>query len=283
MKVVIILIITSALLYFNSKNPITPEWKIKRNIRYSFIIKNDSKDAIKDVVFQTYSPLPLNSTQKLVNLQSDYEFIKENDIFGNQILSFPIALIPPYGKKNISITAQLVLSKKVAGAKRENKLFLSHQPLIESNSEKLKKFALTFKGSNREKLKQIYNWEVETINYSGYGSKDKGALYALKNLEGDCTEFAYLMVAISRALGMPARAVNGYIVDHDSKLNTSEFHTWAEVWIDDAWRMIDAQKQVFMENQENYLAMNIVTETSKNKTKFKRFRLSDPNLTIRMK
>ena len=279
---IIALIVIIATWVKNTENSLKPEWTQKRTIRYSFVIENKTKEIVKNVVFKTYSPLIISSTQKLENLKSNYDFIKQKDEFGNQELTFKIALIPPYSKKQISITAELLLSNLAAGAAMDKELFLMPQALIESKNKRILRFVSAFKGTKKEKLEKIYNWEVENINYSGYGFRDKGALYALNNLEGDCTEFAYLMVAASRALNIPARAVNGYVVNHNSKLNPSEFHSWAEVWVDGGWQVIDAQKKEFMSNQQDFIAMNIITDESK-KQLFKKFLISHSNLTITMK
>ena len=47
--------------------------------------------------------------------------------------------------------------------------------------------------------------------YVGYIKNDRGALYALKTKEGDCTEFMHLFVALCRANKIPARCIGGYV------------------------------------------------------------------------
>ena len=263
--------------------PKQPQWDIERNIRYSFTLENKTAKPMQNIVFKTYSPVIISSTQKLMELNSTHTFTKQPDIYGNQVMEFNIDFIPPYGKKKISITAGLLLSKIVAGTDSKDALFVSEQPLIETNSEAIQKLANNLKSQAGDLQKNIFNWLVDNIEYSGYGMRDKGALYAIQELQGDCTEYAYLNVALNRVLGFKSRAVNGYVVTHDKKLAASGFHTWSEIWLDNGWQVIDAQKKALLENQENYIAMNIVVDTNKSNKAFKRFWVSTPDLIVTMK
>ncbi len=270
---------------FYSKEELKPEWDLTRTIRYGFVLQNTSSQPLQNIVFKTYSPLVLSSSQKLIEITSSTKFTKHRDSYENQQIWFDIGFIPPYGKKSISITAKLLMSSVIAGAANETNLYTSEQPKIESNNEAIIELSHQFKGipTTKKFQKLIYEWQIDNMTYIGYGFKNKGAVYALTNLEGDCTEFAYLNVAINRALGVASRAVNGYVVNHDSKLVASEYHTWSEVWLDGGWHVVDAQKKEFMNNQQNYIAMNIVTDTLTDNNQFNRFWVSNPNLTVTMK
>ncbi|MCF6288625.1 MAG: transglutaminase-like domain-containing protein [Proteobacteria bacterium] len=288
MAVTLVIVLLFVVFKFNKVKQ--PEWKEKRTIRYSYIIENNTSAPQQNVIFKSYSPLTISSTQKLVDLVSTQKFKKQLDKFGNQVMVFDIDFLPPYGKKKITVTATLLLSKIVAGAGSDDELYLSSQPKIEIKNQSIKNLAqkLSVQSSDSYNTqKNIFNWLVDNIDYSGYGMQDKGALYALQNMQGDCTEYAYLNVALNRVLGIPSRAVNGYVVNHDSKLNAAGFHTWSEVWLDGGWQVVDAQKKEFMSNQQNYIAMNIVTntdtDTHNKKQNFKRFWISNPDLIVTMK
>jgi transglutaminase-like putative cysteine protease len=52
---------------------------------------------------------------------------------------------------------------------------------------------------------------------------------------GVCQDFAHVMVAMCRAIGIPARYVSGYFFDatHDNSLRGSQAsHAWVEVYLD---------------------------------------------------
>jgi transglutaminase-like putative cysteine protease len=60
-----------------------------------------------------------------------------------------------------------------------------------------------------EQLRAFYEFIGDNMTYNGYNPGEVGALQALNNLEGDCTEFSDLLTALSRAAGIPARPVEG--------------------------------------------------------------------------
>jgi transglutaminase-like putative cysteine protease len=65
------------------------------------------------------------------------------------------------------------------------------------------------------------------------------AVDVLRERRAECQGHAYLFAAFSRALGIPARVVNGlaYSEAHGGFL----FHTWNEAWIAGrGWRPVDA-------------------------------------------
>jgi hypothetical protein len=65
------------------------------------------------------------------------------------------------------------------------------------------------------------------------------AVDVLRERRAECQGHAYLFAALARALGLPARVMNGlvYSPQHGGFL----YHTWNEVWIEGAgWRPVDA-------------------------------------------
>ncbi len=81
----------------------------------------------------------------------------------------------------------------------------------------------------------IQNLVENHLTYKSFFGKDLGAKYALKNANGDCTEYADLMIAMCRLNGLPARRVAGYTVKRESNdLLSSIFkyssHAWVEIY-----------------------------------------------------
>lgn len=56
--------------------------------------------------------------------------------------------------------------------------------------------------------------------------------------QGVCRDFAHLMASFARAAGIPARLVSAYAW----KLDPPDFHAVVELWLDGAWRLIDATR-----------------------------------------
>ncbi|MEM2385863.1 MAG: transglutaminase-like domain-containing protein, partial [Candidatus Bathyarchaeia archaeon] len=91
----------------------------------------------------------------------------------------------------------------------------------------------------------IYNFVIEHLRYE-VQKEEKGALWALENGVGDCSEYSYLFVALCRAAGIPARIQAGFAFHKDSEV-MEDGHMWAEYYlekygwipVDAAWKMFD--------------------------------------------
>ena len=134
-----------------------------------------------------------------------------------------------------------------------------------------------------ESTGKIFRWVADNIHYTGYLRDTRGALYALRNRRGDCTESMCLFAALCRAKQIPARGVGGYVCKEDSILKPDSYHNWAEFYEAGAWRIGDPQKRVFMERPSDYIAMRIIGESPKNPMgEFNRFRSSGIGLEVKM-
>lgn len=58
--------------------------------------------------------------------------------------------------------------------------------------------------------------------------------------EGDCTEHAVLMAALARAVGVPARVIQGLVLVIGEEGVGAFGHAWAEVRTGEGWRLVDA-------------------------------------------
>ncbi len=68
------------------------------------------------------------------------------------------------------------------------------------------------------------------------GSGRTGALETFAQRRGVCRDYAHLLVALARAMEIPARCVAAYAPGVDPP----DFHAVAELWLDGAWHLIDA-------------------------------------------
>ncbi|MFX0067656.1 MAG: transglutaminase family protein [Promethearchaeota archaeon] len=88
------------------------------------------------------------------------------------------------------------------------------------------------------KSKLIYEWVANNLAYTVQGN-ERGALWALTNQQGDCSEFSDLFIALCRASGVPARKIIGWAFDqllYASQGSSESFtdfpgHAWVEVLI----------------------------------------------------
>ncbi|MDH2926460.1 transglutaminase family protein [Lonepinella koalarum] len=93
--------------------------------------------------------------------------------------------------------------------------------------------------------KVAYSAETTTVQTSA-----QDAFYAGV---GVCQDHAHLMIALCRALGLPARYVSGYLFDQNTPHLAS--HAWAEVWLSQQWHCFDISNQLFDPTSHIYVAI----------------------------
>jgi transglutaminase-like putative cysteine protease len=257
---------------------------INKNIQYSFTIQNTTNHLISKADFWVYAPVKKNSIQKNKSLTSSHPYELITDKLNNQILHYTFSNIAPFASLIISINAKLLMQNSPLIDKGENlKFFLQPEKYIESDKSEIKKLARSLRGKTiNETAERTFKWVAANIKYDGYSSYDHGALYVLKEKKGDCTEFSYLFVALCRANGIPARAVGGYICSENTILSAEKYHNWAEVYLDKAWQIADAQKNVYLQDQANYIALRIIDSNKNPVGDNHRFRLEGEGIKVKM-
>ncbi|MDX1375722.1 MAG: transglutaminase-like domain-containing protein [Burkholderiales bacterium] len=87
------------------------------------------------------------------------------------------------------------------------------------------------------RLDAIVRWMDENVAKEAVDAFT--AVEVLRARRAECQGHAYLLAALARAMGLPARVVNGivYSPEHAGFL----YHSWNEVWLPEAgWRAVDA-------------------------------------------
>jgi len=260
-------------------------YPISRKIQYSFTVQNTTNHLIKKAEFWTYAPVKQTPTQRCVSIQASHPYQQITDNFGSQILHFSFKNLSPYSTKIITIKTNLNLSdisNPIDGSNKE--MYLQPAKYLESDNPEIILAAKKLTSSDPLKTAlNTFRWVSEHINYTGYLSKNLGALYALKHKKGDCTEFMYLFAAMCRANRIPSRCVGGYVVKNDSILKPNGYHNWAEFYEDGKWKISDPQNKVFVENLSHYIAFNIINYESKDPMGgFSRFRFVGDGLKVKM-
>lgn len=82
-------------------------------------------------------------------------------------------------------------------------------------------------------------WIHEHVDYRlGTSDSTTTAVDAFVSRQGVCRDFAHLLASFARAAGIPARLVSAYAW----KLDPADFHAVVELWLGDAWHLIDATR-----------------------------------------
>lgn len=103
-------------------------------------------------------------------------------------------------------------------------------------------------------LKHLAEQILIRVAYTPYAttvqSTAQEAFYAMS---GVCQDHAHLMIAMCRALNLPARYVSGYLFDQNKPHLAS--HAWAEVFLDKQWYAFDVSNQLFEPSSHVYVAI----------------------------
>jgi len=254
-------------------------YSIPKQIRYTFSVQNMENKPARDLKLWISAPCLKTSYQALKSLKTSSPAQTLQDQQGNLICEFSIPEMSPYDTKIFRLWADLGMSDRpkpdaLASAlpnassstlpnssasnlsnaspyTQPEKLIESDQPLIKEKALKLKKED-TYKTA-----RAVYQWVADNIKNSGYLEEDKGALYALTALRGDCTEYAALFVALCRAAGIPARMLGGYVCQRNCIVSSTDFHNWAEFYHEGAWHLADPQSKLFDQGGEDYIATEV--------------------------
>lgn len=180
-------------------------------------------------------PLPIN-----VDIDADGNWIASYLLKKNEKLdvsasgSVKIVLRPKTASK-----ARLLSSKEISSYTAPQKYWPADNPEIKKKAKEL--------GS----AQNIYNYLVNNFQYD-YSRLDnnierKGGLWALDNPQkAICMEFTDAFISLARAIGIPAREVNGYAYTSNSKLRPLSLkydvlHAWPQFYDQqqNSWIQID--------------------------------------------
>jgi hypothetical protein len=230
---------------------------IHRQLRWNVLLANPLSEELKDQIFWMYLPMADTSTQHVsdVAVTADYRLL--HDSYGHSVMELKIARLAPFGQRAIRVTVTVSLrTQPITTSLPEDSKWLSHERYIEVNEPRIQSLAAELKHHSPFKTaRAVYEWVAKNIRYAGYVSYDLGAVEALTQRQGDCTEYAYLVVALLRANGIPARMIGGYVVDRNILVRAEEYHNWAEFYADGCWQLLDAQKQNWLSPSEQYVTL----------------------------
>lgn len=91
--------------------------------------------------------------------------------------------------------------------------------------------------TGHELLAAVGSWVGSKLRYvPGSSMPTDGAEQTLLARRGVCRDYAHLVIALLRALDIPARMVAVYAPG----LDPMDFHAVAEAWVDGVWQVVDA-------------------------------------------
>lgn len=239
---------------------------VSRQVRFNLTIQNLTGKTLNNQTVWFYGPVKRTATQQLQKLEVSVPYDIEEDALGNQLIRLSFDQFAPFSTKLVSIRADLLLSSSTNSSRlMDMAVYLDEERYIEKDDPVIKKTAGLIKSNySLNMVDGIYQWVRSNMSYAGYIAEDLGARYAAINRRGDCTEYAYLVTALARASLIPARVLGGYVMDRNGAPKADEYHNWAEVYMDGAWHLVDAQKENYRSNGDKYIATRVISQRVSN-------------------
>jgi transglutaminase-like putative cysteine protease len=164
----------------------------------------------------------------------DIEALEVIGVHGNRIHKFA----SPVGNLKVNYSATIV-GQADPPPVTEYDLSMYLRPSRYAEADKFYGFAATEFGDYADStlLERVSSWVGTRLNYVP-GSSDPidGAVDTLLAGNGVCRDYAHLVVALLRAVNVPARLVAVYAPG----LSPMDFHAVAEAFVDGQWRVVDA-------------------------------------------
>jgi transglutaminase-like putative cysteine protease len=183
------------------------------------------------------APHPNTSVSEALSFVLDgvsVEPLEISGMHGNRIHKLDV----PVGNLKVEYSAAIVGRTDPAPV-TEYDLSMYLRPSRYAEADKFFGFAATEFGSYLDStalLAKVSSWVGTRLNYVP-GSSDPidGAVDTLLAGAGVCRDFAHLVVALLRAVNVPARVVSVYAPG----LYPMDFHAVAEAFVDGQWRVVD--------------------------------------------
>jgi transglutaminase-like putative cysteine protease len=110
-------------------------------------------------------------------------------------------------------------------------------------SDRLLKFAMREFGQQwhgYSRVQGIRDWVLQHTRFTQNTSdSNTSAIDTLIETVGVCRDFAHLMIALCRAMNIPARFTTGIDYGADPALGPTDFHAYVEAYLGDRWYMFD--------------------------------------------
>ena len=148
------------------------------------------------------------------------------------------------GKSEVTIRAMppdpAKLARRGAPHPPETAEYLKSSILVESDNPAIVAKAKEIAGSETDAYaaaKKVVAWVGRSMR-KDYGASADRATDVLRTLRGDCTEHSLLSIALLRALGIPARRVDGVVYVNQDGVPALYWHEWVEAWVG-TWTQLD--------------------------------------------
>jgi transglutaminase-like putative cysteine protease len=196
-------------------------------------------------------------------------FLLSTDEYGNQYAEFDLSEHAAGTTISVEILYEVSVNEIVYDlAACEGELpveFTKPELHIESANNQIISLATELSKGNRttcEQVRAFYDYIGDELVYS-YNQNAWGAQATLGPMGADCTEYASLMIALSRAKGIPARYYEGLLFLEEKDGNAEDEiarteHAWLDVYLPGTgWTSMDPTMGRWRINRETYFAHHV--------------------------
>lgn len=255
-------------------------------VQAMFIVENQSGEVLKNVEVRASAPVLWTSEQQTMDVRTSPASTRSKDVAGNQTVAWVIAELAPYALRVLRLEADLkyAASEPASIGTEDRARYLMAEPFIEVNDPGIQVQAKGFAGQDTvEKAHGIFKWVKEHVQNDGFSAQNKGAVWALQQGRGDCTEMTCLFVALCRACDIPARMLGGYRCARNCILDPIAYHNWAEFYDGQRWQLADVFDGQFMGAGYAYVATKVFYAAGdESAPQFNRFWVSSDQVRVRM-
>ena len=179
---------------------------VSRVIRYSILVRNPTDKVVRGAKGGCLCATTRGSSHRLVSLRTTTAHLVTYDDLGNAVVHFKVAELGPHAVLAIAIEAVVEISGLPVGTQAIEPARYSRpddlvrvKPSGDRCSRAATHDAVKFGQRPRDlriccRRSALWRLCLEA----------KGALRTLQEREGDCTDYAQLVVALARAMGIPA-------------------------------------------------------------------------------
>ena len=231
-------------------------------LRFSITLTNHHGHELLDQTFWFHAPAETPG-QKLESVSATIPHEVESDFFGQRIVKLQIKPVPPLATRVVNISFNVVIRSvsNRTSLPRPADWMKSESGISVDDPETRALASGLRRSSDLGTGEAIFDWLRSNLRSTGYRADRGDAQAALHRGGGDCSDYAYLAVALARANGIPARAVGGYAIDGSALLRAVDYHDWAELFIDGAWQLLDAQRGYWRTARTAFVAFHFYHES----------------------
>ena len=226
-------------------------------IRFTHCVRNVSDGALEDV--EVVVAVPVSGARQDIH-ETYFEPRPSQiayDASGQRTATFRLGTLPPHGEARVELTVdatlwelQWLISERDLGSASEIPDSVLRRYLRDGSDYRIEEAILqraaervgTPDGGILEQVRRVHDFVIDSLDYERDARWDP-ADTVLRRGRGSCSEYSYLMIALCRLHGVPARYAGGTWIDTAEDDAGEEalaggvlhvdrvFHRWVEVYL----------------------------------------------------